>query len=114
MAPTWLGMAGMTAPAGMDGRSIVPLIIDPRAAGVPSQTLAHIAAVAPRGTAAYAAGWRDHVFVEYYFNDPNTKCGDYPTEDRHNNFIGIRHMAGSAFGDTSYTEYQSGNQGDAK
>ena len=49
----------------------------------------------------------------YYYNDPNTKCSKYPTEDSHNNFIGIRHMADSQFGDTSYTLYQTGNQGQA-
>jgi hypothetical protein len=32
------------------------------------------------------------------------------TEDPSNNFIGIRHMAGSAFGDSLYAEFQTGNQ----
>jgi hypothetical protein len=38
------------------------------------------------------------------------KCGGYPTESPANNFIGVRHMAGSEFGDTLYSEFQSGNQ----
>ena len=46
-----------------------------------------------KGVVEYAANWRDSVFIEYYFNDANTKCRNYPTEDNHNNFIGIRHMA---------------------
>lgn len=74
------------------------------------------------------------MFIEYYFNAPNgqythdphhnlasralfdrllvstVKCGDYPTEDSHNNFIGVRHLEDSEFGDTSYTEFQTGNQ----
>lgn len=168
------------APATMDGRSIVPLLVNASDTAVPTQTLAHIAKVvydsytdvcvecvcsfhwtglqvtsilkrslqqksaffcvhtycalslklragqrhslwglcacvqvAPQGPAAYGRAWRDHVFIEYYFNDLNTKCADYPTEDIHNNFITIRHMAGSAFGDTSYSEYQSGTQSQA-
>lgn len=64
MAPTWLGMAGLAKPTGMDGRSIVPLIVDAEAPGVPTQTKAHIAQVAPHGAGAYAAAWRDHVFIE--------------------------------------------------
>ena len=71
---------------------------------------AHVKKVAPAGGAAYEATWRDSVFIEYYYNSPNVKCADYPTEDEHNNFIGIRHHENSEFGDTSYTEYQTGNQ----
>lgn len=51
--------------------------------------------------------------LRYYYNSPNTKCRSYPTEDNHNNFIGLRYMEGSAFGDVSYAEYQTGNQGEA-
>lgn len=64
MAPTWLGMAGLAKPAGMDGRSIAPLLIDPTAPGVPSETVAHITALAPKGTAAFAESWRKEVFIE--------------------------------------------------
>ena len=62
-----------------------------------------------RQVAAYAAGWRDSIFIEYYFNSPNAKCTGYPTEDAHNNFIGIRHLAGNEYGDTSYAEYATGD-----
>jgi hypothetical protein len=31
------------------------------------------------------------------------------TEDNSNNFIGVRHMAGSVFGDSLYAEFQTGN-----
>lgn len=78
---------------------------------MPAQTRKHVASLAPDGSSKFAAGWRDSVFIEYYFNDNNAKCGGYNTEDIHNNFIGIRHMEGSEFGDTSYTEYQSGSLG---
>jgi len=111
-APTWLGLAGVKTPAGMDGKSFAPLLVNPSVGDdIPTQTKAHIADVAPRGVVEYAANWRDSVFIEYYFNDANTKCKNYPTEDNHNNFIGIRHMADNEqFGDTSYTLYQTGNQ----
>jgi hypothetical protein len=54
--------------AGMDGRSIAPLIIDPTVPGVPAETVSHINAVAPGGTKAYASAWRSEVFIEYYYN----------------------------------------------
>ena len=114
LAPTWLGLAGLPKPPTMDGRSIAPLLLEADAPGLPAQTKAHVVALAPHGQKAFASTWRDSVFIEYYFNSPNTKCRDYPTEDSHNNFIGVRHLAGSEFGDTSYTEYQTGNQADAE
>lgn len=111
IASTWLGMAGLDRPESMDGRSIMPLLIDGHDETVPAQTRAHVMRLAPKGQAAYAASWRDHVFIEYYFNANNSKCGGYNTEDIHNNFIGLRHTAGSEFGDTSYAEYMTGSQG---
>merc|ERR1711920_491629 len=88
----------------------MPLLVEQHDAAVPAQTRAHVAKLAPHGAQAFAAGWRDHVFIEYYFNDNNAKCWGYNTEDIHNNFIGLRHMQGSEFGDTSYAEYQTGRQ----
>lgn len=64
LAPTWLGLAGLAKPSGMDGRSIAPLLIDPTAAGVPTQTVAHIDSLAPAGTKAFADSWRKEVFIE--------------------------------------------------
>lgn len=110
---TWLGMAGLARPEVFDGRSIVPLLVDGHDETVPSQTRKHVQQLAPHGPEEYAASWRDHVFIEYYFNDPNAKCGGYNTEDSHNNFISIRHMPWSEFGDSSYTEFQTGNMKDA-
>merc|ERR1712232_394522 len=107
------GMAGLDRPEAMDGRSIMPLLVDQHDKKLPAQTRAHVAKLAPAGRDAFAAAWRDHVFIEYYFNADNAKCGGYKTEDLHNNFIGLRHMPSSEFGDTSYTEYQTGNQGQA-
>merc|ERR1739844_91802 len=103
-------MAGLDRPESMDGRSIMPLLVDQTDKLVPAQTRAHVAKLAPNGKGAFASAWRDHVFIEYYFNANNAKCGGYNTEDIHNNFIGIRHMVGSEFGDTSYAEYMTGSQ----
>ena len=91
-APSWLGLAGVDQPSLMDGRSYIPLLIDGQDDQVPAQTRKHINRVAPQGQAAYQSTWRDSAFIEYYFNDPNAKCGPYPTESDANNFIGIRHV----------------------
>jgi N-acetylglucosamine-6-sulfatase len=109
---TWMGMAGLDRPESMDGRSIMPLLVDQDDETVPAATRAHVAKIAPQGSEAYAAQWRDHVYIMYYFNDNNSKCGGYNTEDVHNNFISVRYMPWSEFGDVSYTEYQSGKQHD--
>merc|ERR1712107_163433 len=93
----------------MDGRSIVPLLIDSDDESVPEETRNHVKELAPKGQEAYISNWRDSAFIEHYYVSDNEKCNGYKTEDLHNNFIGIRHMADSEFGDSSYAEYQSGN-----
>jgi len=110
---TWMNIAGLDHPESMDGRSILPLLVDADDSTLPKATSAQVAKLAPNGRNAYVSNWRDHVFIEYYFNDNNAKCGGYNTEDLHNNFISIRHMPWSEFGDTSYTEFQTGNMKNA-
>ena len=44
-APTWLGLAGLSKPPGMDGRSYAPLLIDADDPAVPAQTRAHVRAL---------------------------------------------------------------------
>jgi len=112
IATTWMGIAGLDRPEIMDGRSIMPLLVNAGDKALPAATRAHVAKLAPNGREMYAANWRDHVFIEYYFMDNNAKCNGYNTEDLHNNFISIRHMPWSKFGDTSYTEFQSGDMKD--
>ena len=43
-------------------------------------------------------------------NECTSNC--YPTESTANNFIGLRSMSGSSFGNTLYAEFETGNQGE--
>jgi hypothetical protein len=159
MAPTFLGIAGLSKPATLDGKSLVPLLMPSVYAGEPSTNgklaaslTQHVgellARAGPAGASAYAAGWRTAAFIEYYYVEYNTKCvgnctnpneaqgyphkdswcGDltpgsnancwalygcdtdcYPTESPANNFIVLRSMPGSQFGDTMYAEFETGD-----
>ncbi|KAL1520140.1 hypothetical protein AB1Y20_023612 [Prymnesium parvum] len=88
LAPTFLSIAGVTPPATMDGRSLLPLFVEDRGDGrrpleargggigqrtrLPPDVQQHLHAV---GVAkAYRAAWRSEVFLEYYFVDDNDKC----------------------------------------
>ena len=58
MAPTFLALAGVEVSADrFDGKSLVPLL-------KPNEPNAQM----------YAEAWRDHVFLEYYYVEPNNKC----------------------------------------
>ena len=93
MAATWLGLAGVTKPPQMDGRSLVPLLVGDSdssgdreedseeatlVAALPASTQRHLQLVAGgggrAGRAAYKASWRSAAFIEYYFVAPNVKC----------------------------------------
>lgn len=147
LAPTFLGLAGLVKPSIMDGHSLAPFILtnpsDPRLA---ASTRRHLTALGDAQT--YIDTWRDCVFIEYYYVEPNSKCvqdcktpgGNYPhtdsncvnlnnntqcwggngcdkncylTESVSNNFIALRHMSGSDFGNTLYAEFQTGEQSKA-
>lgn len=154
IAATFLGLAGLDKPSELDGKSIAPLIMPVAAENIeaavrdgliPAATARHIVA-----QAGAKVSWRQSAFIEYYYNEANTKCvgncsppagagngypykdtwcGDltpgannhcwalygcdtecYPTESIQNNFIVLRSMPGSEFGDTMYAEFQTGNQ----
>jgi len=83
MAATFTGLAGIPSdPDRFDGKSIVPLLIpDGSAADVPPSTKRHLQEVIPSdddklsaSSEAYAANWRDNIFIEYYYVEPNDKC----------------------------------------
>ena len=62
IAPTFLGLAGVTKPADMDGKSLLPHLVADHKALVES-TLGHLANLPNREE--YAAGWRKGVLLEY-------------------------------------------------
>lgn len=86
IAPTLLGLAGVRSPTrfGMDGRSIVPFLIDERN-DVLESTRWHLDELGSLET--YKSSWRKEVFIEYYYCDYNIKCttncspGAYPKSD---------------------------------
>jgi len=86
IAPTLLGLAGVEAPDYLDGRSIVPFIVDRSDAAVLDFTRRHLESLGDLDT--YSQGWRKEVFFEYYFVNTNIKCinstcasGNYPESD---------------------------------
>jgi N-acetylglucosamine-6-sulfatase len=87
LAPTWLGLAGVKAPSTMDGRSIVPFLVDSKqeTQRLSDSTKEHLLDLGDAST--YASTWRKEVFIEYYYCNWNTKCtgkcpaGDYPNKD---------------------------------
>jgi len=89
IAPTLLGLAGVRAPSSMDGKSIVPFLVDPLSNDLFDSTREHLQSLGD--LAVYRDAWRNEVFIEYYFCDNNVKCtvecdsgvptGDYPHKD---------------------------------
>ncbi|CAE8613901.1 unnamed protein product [Polarella glacialis] len=92
IAPTILGLAGLEAPETMDGKSVVPFLLSSRSevlASLLPSTRQHLQGLGD--LTDYAAKWRQEVFIEYYYNDYNSKCvthkecgsqrNDYPNSD---------------------------------
>jgi len=71
IAPTLLGLAGLSTPSGMDGRSIVPFIVTSAAESLEG-TQQHLQDMG--SSRVYRDNWRKEVFIEYYFNAYNVKC----------------------------------------
>lgn len=88
VASTLLGLAGVDAPE-MDGKSIVPFLLDSASNAVMESTRKHLNALGD--LESYAANWREEVFIEHYFVANNIKClnatcdndpkNDYPNKD---------------------------------
>ena len=88
IAPTFLGLAGLKPPPTLDGKSLLPLLLNPGTVEkqvLLSATETHLSQLPPRNE--YAASWRKAVFIEYYYNSGNDKCmqnctaGHYPQQD---------------------------------
>jgi len=89
IAPTLLGFAGVKAPEYMDGKSIVPFLVDRVDVSLSGETRKHLAALGDLDL--YGNQWRQEVFIEHYYCQFNVKCvdgpdytcapGNYPEED---------------------------------
>jgi N-acetylglucosamine-6-sulfatase len=84
MAATFVGLAGIKEdPNRFDGRSIAPLLIPSGTAAedILESTKQHLQEIIPKSdngdavtSDAYIASWRNNVFIEYYYVEPNFKC----------------------------------------
>lgn len=63
---------GLEQPATFDGKSLVPLLVSGEDETVSVPTLKHLKQLGD--VAKYKDGWRDAVFIEYYYNADNDKC----------------------------------------
>ena len=85
LAPTMLGLAGLDTPAYMDGRSLVPLLVEEEG-GLPGSVRRHLA----RNPAPPV---RDAQFLEYYNQGPWEWNTRHPLDDWSNTYIGVRYKA---------------------
>ncbi|KAL3927810.1 MAG: hypothetical protein SGPRY_002661, partial [Prymnesium sp.] len=71
LAPTWLGLAGVEQPAEMDGRSLVPLLVNASDRNVPLVVRTHLRM---EGGQSSQLLWREGVLIEHLFVSENIKC----------------------------------------
>lgn len=117
LAPTWYAMAGVKFDANdVDGKSLLPFLVHNPADG---DELSHLPvsveqAVKSTNSTAIMTGWRDSIFIEYYFVGMSPKCGQkHPIEEPDNNFIAIRMVDHPSYGDIMYAEYETSTDGSA-
>lgn len=114
IAPTLLGLAGVEVPQDMDGKSIVPFIVDPADPAVFECTKNHLTTLGDLD--AYSQAWRQEVFIEYYFVNTNIKCvnsscpvGKYPESDANCADLTPGKNADCWCGDNAYPTDPAGN-----
>ena len=111
IAPTLLTLAGVEIPSDtIDGHSFVSFLFtnadEPEVPEYLRPTLR--SQVQLRET----AGWRESVFIHHYRVGAGSYCGDgHHIDQEDNNFIAVRHLPGSKYGNVLYAEckdmYQS-------
>ena len=111
ISPTLLALAGITgadAPAGIDGHSFMSFILP----SADEPTVPEYMRPALRDEIAQRgqAGWRQSVFVHHYQVGAGSYCGPgHHIDQADNNFIAVRHLPGSKFGNVLYSEFQWSN-----
>ena len=93
VAPTLLGLAGVDAwaVANMDGKSIVPLVVDPTDPTVPESVKAHIAHQTTT-LGVKAENWRKFHFIEYYSLGSVTRTGHLVDDPTSNTYRAVRYV----------------------
>ena len=111
ISPTLLALAGITgadAPAGIDGHSFLSFILP--SADEPAVPEYVRPALRDETAQRAQAGWRQSVFVHHYQVGAGSYCGPgHHIDQEDNNFIAVRHLPGSKFGNVLYSEFQWSN-----
>ena len=111
ISPTLLALAGITgadAPAGIDGHSFLSFILP--SADEPAVPEYVRPALRDEIAQRAQAGWRQSVFVHHYQVGAGSYCGPgHHIDQEDNNFIAVRHLPGSKFGNVLYSEFQWSN-----
>ena len=103
IAPTLLTLAGVNIPTDtIDGRSFVSFLLpyadEPDVPGYLRPTL-------QSEIQLRKAGWRESVFIHHYRVGAGSYCGTgHHIDQEDNNFIAVRHLPGSKYGNVLYAE----------
>jgi hypothetical protein len=104
IAPTLLMLAGVDIPTdSIDGHSFMSFLLpDADEPEVPEYLRPTLRSEIQH---RQAAGWRESVFVHHYRVGAGSYCGDgHHIDQEDNNFIAVRHLPGSKYGNVLYAE----------